>query len=132
MNTNNKRHGYVGKVYKGKTKYIDPEPKAERRYLIMKDNGEYIGVSKVQSIKKFDKNGKNADKHLIEIDRNYFGLTKRTGIDKELYRYNRQTKKRLKFDNKIFTEFQFDLSDTDLARAKSHVKLRGTKNKKKR
>ena len=57
----------VGKVYRGVTKYIDTEPKAERNYVVVDDDGRRVAVSKLKSIKKFDENGRNADKALVEI-----------------------------------------------------------------
>lgn len=42
----------VGKVYCGKTKYIDPETKKQRNYVIVRDNGKTIFVAKLKSIKK--------------------------------------------------------------------------------
>ena len=68
----------VGKVYRGQTKYIDPEPKLERNYLVIRENGRNVTVSKLKSIKKLDENGKNADPALVEINYARYGLTKRT------------------------------------------------------
>ena len=100
----NSQKNYVGGVYRGLTKHIDPEPKQTRRYVVVKDNGKNIAVSKIKSIKKFDINKKNADKHLVEIDSNYPNLTKRSGVDKDVFRYDKQTKKKLKMDKKFLLD----------------------------
>lgn len=114
----------VGEVYYGKTKYIDIETKEKRRYLVTQQNQNNgnVTVSKLQSIKNFDKNGKNADKHLVEINQNYPGLTKRTGVDFFRYKQNRLTKKPLKLtDRKVFDKNpEFRLSNRDLKKAKKH------------
>ena len=41
----------VGKVYRGKTKYIDKETKPERNYVVVVDDGKRIKVAKLKSIK---------------------------------------------------------------------------------
>lgn len=56
----------VGKVYRGNTKYIDVEPKQQRNYVVVVDDGKHVTVSKLKSIKIFDSNGRNADKALIK------------------------------------------------------------------
>ena len=56
-------------------------PKLQRRYLVTKQKCKNVTVSKLKSIKQFDENGKNADSYLVEINQNYPGLTKRTGVD---------------------------------------------------
>ena len=33
-----KKKNYVGKVYRGKTKYIDKETKEERNYVVVREN----------------------------------------------------------------------------------------------
>ena len=126
----NNQKSNVGKVYRGLTKHIDPEPKRTRRYVIVKDNGKNIAVSKVKSIKKFDSQNRNADCHLLEIDINYPGLSKRTGVDRNVFRYDKQTKRKLTLNNKVFTNFEFELSKSDLSKVKNHVRLRGGRNKK--
>ena len=118
----------VGEVYVAQTKYIDPETKKTRRYLVTKQNHQNgnVTVSKLQSIKNFDENGKNADKHLVEINQNYPGLTKRTGVDFYKYNKNRITNKPLNIkDKKVFNELpEFKVSNRDLRKAQIHT---GTK-----
>ena len=65
----------MGKVYRGTTKYIDKDTKLERNYVVVKDNGKFVSVAKLKSIKKEN------DKALFEIDFKKYGLTKRTGVD---------------------------------------------------
>ena len=80
-----KEHGNVGKVYRGRTKYIDPETKHERNYVVVRDKNNYVSVAKLKSIKKFDENGKNADRALVEINATRYGLQKRTGVDFQVF-----------------------------------------------
>ena len=70
----NKRGGEnVGKVYRGRPKYIDKDTKPERNYVVVFDDGKNVKVSKLKSIKIFDENGKNADKALVEINHERYG-----------------------------------------------------------
>lgn len=95
----------VGKVYRGRTKYIDPETKHERDYVVVRDNGKNVTVSKLKSIKKFDENGKNADRALVEINHARYGLPKRTGVDFQRFDNNRMSGKRLTLEDKdVFPE----------------------------
>lgn len=116
----------VGYVFCGNTKYIDVETKEKRRYLVTKQKGSHVTVSKLQSIKQFDKNGRNADKHLIEINQNYPGLTKRTGVDFWQYTKNRMSGKPLSItDSKIFkNQPEFAVSGKDLNKAQIHTKIK--------
>ena len=120
MKKKQKRKSNVGKVYRGKTKYIDTETKSERNYVVVVDDGKNVSVAKLKSIKIFDKNGKNADKALIEIDFQVFNK-------------NRMTQKPLKLnDKKVFPEHQerFSLGSHDLSRTLRHTGR--IKNKKKK
>lgn len=116
----------VGYVFIGKTQYIDLETKPRRRYLVTKQKGQNVTVSKLQSIKIFDAQGKNADKNLIEINQGYPGLTKRTGVDKWQYTKNRMSGKPLKIpDSKIFNEApEFRVSQNDLKKAQIHTGIK--------
>ena len=108
----------VGKVYRGKTKYIDPETKAERNYVVVRDNGKSVSVAKLKSIKK------KHDPALIEINYKKYGLEKPTGVDFQRFNKNRMTKKPLSiFDNRIFYEGKerFKLSSKDTHRAINHT-----------
>ena len=102
----NKRKGEnVGKVYRGKTKYIDKETKPERHYVVVVDDGKRIKVAKLKSIKIFDENGKNADKALVEINATRYGLKKRTGVDFQRFDKNRMSGKSLTLQDKdVFPE----------------------------
>lgn len=122
----------VGKVYRGQTKYIDPEPKLERNYLVIRENGRNVTVSKLKSIKKLDENGKNADPALVEINYARYGLTKRTGVDFQRFDKNRMSGKPLQLsDKKAFTEQKerFTLSNRDRDKAIYHT---GVKKRNKR
>lgn len=108
----------IGKVYRGRTKYIDPETKLERNYVIVRDNGKNVSVAKLKSIKKEN------DPALIEIDYKKYGLSKRTGIDFQRFTKNRMSKKPLSLtDKRVFPEKaeRFKLSSKDTHRAIRHT-----------
>ena len=65
---NTKHKSLVGKVYRGETKYIDPDTKKQRNYVVVRDNGRHISVSKLKSIKTEN------DPALYEIDYKKYGL----------------------------------------------------------
>ena len=115
----------VGKVYRGKTKFIDKDTKPERNYVVVSDNGKNISVSKLKSIKVFDKENRNADKALVEINANRYGLPKRTGVDFQRFSKNRITKKPLRLsDSAVFPrgKEEFKLGSHDLSRTLRHTK----------
>ena len=117
----------IGKVYRGRTKYIDPEPKLERNYVVVLDDGKRVSVAKLKSIKIFDKNNRNADKALVEINANRYGLTKRTGVDFQKFGQNRMSKKPLNLsDKRVFPEGKerFKLGSHDLSRVLRHTKAK--------
>lgn len=124
MSKNKESDNNVGKVYRGNTKYIDKEPKQQRNYVVVVDDGEHVTVSKLKSIKIFDSNGKNADKALVEINAGRYGLEKRTGVDKERFSKNRMSGKRLSVtDKKVFPEGKerFQLGSHDKHRVLQHM-----------
>lgn len=108
----------VGKVYRGRTKYIDTETKLERNYVVVRDNGEHVSVAKLKSVKK------ECDPALLEIDYLKYGLTQRTGIDYQRFSKNRMSKKPLALsDKRVFPEQKekFKLSSKDTYRAIHHT-----------
>ena len=114
----------VGKVLRGNTKYIDPETKKQRNYVVVIDTGEKISVAKLKSIKIFDKDGKNADKALVEINATRYGLNERTGVDFQLFDKNRMSGKDLSIEDKdAFPEGKerFTLGSHDLHRTILHT-----------
>ena len=120
----------IGKVYRGKTKYIDKDTKPERNYVVVKDNGKNVSIAKLKSIKKFDYQGRNADIALVEINSERYGLEKRTGVDFQRFSKNRMSNKPLSLKDKdVFPEGKerFKLGSHDTARV-----LRHTNNKRKR
>ena len=115
----------VGKVYRGKTKYIDKETKPERNYVVIVDDGKRIKVAKLKSIKIFDENGKNADKALVEINATRYGLEKRTGVDFQKFGSNRISGKSLTLKDKdVFPEDKerFTLNSKDKHNVLVHTK----------
>lgn len=116
----------IGKVYRGQTKYIDPEPKLKRDYVVVKEKGDCVTVAKLKTIKKFDANDGNADEHLVEINHTAYGLDKRTGVDSEVFRTNRMSKKPLRLtDEDVFPEGKerFKLGSHDTHRVLVHTKM---------
>lgn len=125
----------VGKVYRGKTKYIDKETKPERNYVVVMDDGKKVTVAKLKSIKIFDENGRNADKALVEINATRYGLEKRTGVDFQRFDKNRMSGKPLSLqDRKVFPEqkerFTLSNRDRDKALFQTGVRKRQPKRKK--
>ena len=119
------KNNNVGKVYRGKTKFIDKDTKPERNYVVVSDNGKNVSVSKLKSIKVFDKEYRNADKALVEINANRYGLPKRTGVDFQRFSKNRITKKPLRLnDSAVFPKGkeEFKLGSHDLSRTLRHTK----------
>lgn len=125
----------VGKVYRGKTKYIDKETKPERNYVVVMDDGKKVTVAKLKSIKIFDENGRNADKALVEINATRYGLEKRTGVDFQRFDKNRMSGGPLSLqDRKVFPEqkerFTLSNRDRDKALFQTGVRKRQAKRKK--
>ncbi len=117
----------IGKVYRGKTKYIDKDTKPERNYVVVADNGKRVSVAKLKSIKKCDENGKNVDKALVEINSSRYGLEKRTGVDFQRFSKNRISNKPLTIsDKQVFPEGEerFQLGSHDTHKVLEHTKVK--------
>ena len=129
-----KKNANVGKVYRGKTKYIDKETKPERNYVVVKETKKGVEVAKLKSIKKIDANGNNADKALVEINASRYGLKKRTGVDFQRFNKNRMSGKSLRIEDKqVFPEEKerFKLNSKDKHNVLVHTKaIANPKNKK--
>lgn len=129
-----KNKSHVGDVYRGKTKCIDKETKPERNYVVVKERNKNVTVAKLKSIKKFDENGRNADKALVEINHERYGLPKRTGVDFQRFDTNRMSGKPLRLsDKKVFPlgEKKFSLGSHDKSNVLKHTNVSFRKNKKK-
>ncbi len=123
----------VGQVYRGKTKYIDKDTKPMRNYVVVLDDGKKVSVAKLKSIKIFDENNRNADKALVEINATRYGLSKRTGVDFQVFKNNRMSGKPLKLeDEQVFPEKKprFKLGSHDLSRTLVHTGKKLRKKKK--
>ena len=129
-----KKNSRVGKVFRGKTKYIDKETKPERNYVVVVDDGKRVSVAKLKSIKIFDENNRNADKALVEINATRYGLEKRTGVDFQRFNKNRMSGKPLRIEDKnVFPEGKerFSLGSKDKHNVLVHTKsIMNPKNKK--
>ncbi|MBP3402257.1 MAG: hypothetical protein J6K85_04260 [Clostridia bacterium] len=113
-----KKKSNVGKVYRGETKYIDRDTKKQRNYVVVRDNGKNISVSKLKSIKKEN------DPALLELNYQKYGLKKRTGVDYQRFDKNRMSKQPLALDDRrVFPEGKerFKLSSHDTHRAIIHT-----------
>lgn len=126
---------HVGKVYRGETKYIDNEPKKQRDYVVVRNKDDKVTVAKLKSIKKLDENGKNADKALVEINHERYGLPNRTGVDFQQFDKNRMSGKPLNLkDSDVFPEQKeratLSHRDTDKALYHTGVKKRNKPKKK--
>lgn len=131
----NEKINHIGKVYRGETKYIDKEPKKQRDYVVVRNKDDKVTVAKLKSIKKFDENGKNADKALVEINHERYGLPNRTGVDFERFDKNRMSGKPLDLnDIDVFPEQKeratLSRKDTDKALYHTGVKKRNKTKKK--
>lgn len=111
----------LGKVYRGTTKYIDKDTKPARNFVVVRDNGKFVAVAKLKSVKK------EQDKALFEIDFKKYGLEKRTGVDYQRFDKNRMSGKPLSLgDRKVFPERceRFKLSSHDTYKAIKHTQKR--------
>ena len=108
----------LGKVYRGKTKYIDLDTKPERFYVVVEDHEGRVAVAKLKSIKN------DQDSALLEINHQKYGLEKRTGIDYQRFSRNRMSNHPLRLSDKdVFPEEKerFKLSSKDTHRAIVHT-----------
>lgn len=108
----------VGKVYRGRTKYIDPENKLERNYVVVRDNGKHVSVAKLKSVKKEN------DPALYELDMKKYPLSKRTGVDFQRFSKNRFSGRNLTLlDKDVFPEgsARFKLTSHDTYRVVNHT-----------
>lgn len=116
----------VGCVYRAVTQFIDKDTKRTRLYVIVDQRGKKVAVAKLKSIKKFSPEGKNAEENLVEINFTRYGLTKRTGVDYQVFRINRLKNNILLItDNDVFpggpNNPEFKLGSHDLNRTLKHT-----------
>lgn len=123
------RKNNEGKVYWGKTRYIDYDKKPRRQFLIVKDDGKNIKVAKLTSLNDKKKN----DERFLQIKK-YPELKKDTGVYKSLYGRNRISGEKLSLNDKdkVFDRKEcFSIDDEDFNRVNSHVTKRGIRKNKK-
>ena len=128
------KKGNEGKVYYGKTRYIDRDTKPRRRFVVVIDHGENVSVSKLTSIKQVDETGKNIKETVVEIKPAYKGLKQRTGVFNRVYNRNRVSKEKLKLGkgNGVFDEKpEFEIDDEDFKKVDEHIKKAKRDRKKK-
>lgn len=123
------RKNNEGKVYWGKTRYIDYDIKPRRQFLVVKDDGKNVKVAKLTSLDE----KKKQDKRFLQIKK-YPELKKDTGVYKSLYGKNRVSGEKLSLNDKykVFDKKEsFSIDDEDLNRVNSHVIKRGIRSNKK-
>lgn len=106
----------TGNVYWVNSRKIDKtDSKKRRQYAIVRDNGKYVKVSKVRG---FNENIRNQER-LMELDKNKYPLSKRSGLDRQLYHQRVDNKKLLQLeDYEVFDKnpsFKMSSRDTHLA-----------------
>lgn len=120
-----KRH--VGYVYYANSKRIDAsDKKVRRRYIVVKDNGRNVGVSKIRSKHA---NLSNA-RRILSLDRNKYPLkADESGVDERVYTtYSNSKEKLILSDYSVFDrEADFKLSSKDTHKVLQHVRLRSGK-----
>ena len=121
----------VGYVYYANSKKIDNSDYRDRkRYVVVKDNGFFVGVAKIRG---YSNNSAN-DSRLYLLDISKYPLNKKSGVDKKVYTTKAGKSKKLSlYDRSVFDkESDFKLSSKDTHRVLNHVKNRnGKKHKKK-
>ena len=116
----------LGHVYWANSQKIDKtDNKSRRQYTVTKDNGKYVGVSKIRG---FNDNRKNSER-LFELSVDKYPLNKRSGVDNKIYSFRVDNKKPLQLEDKeVFdTKPAFKLSSHD-----THKVLLHTRNKQKK
>lgn len=120
----------TGNVYWANNRKIDPTDEKERRqYAVVRDNGKNVEVSKIRG---FNDNEKNNER-LYELDQKKYSLSKRSGVDKNVYYQRADNKKPLKLEDKqVFdNNSSFKLSSHDLHRVIKHTNADNRKRRKK-
>ena len=116
----------LGHVYWANSQKIDKtDNKSRRQYTVTKDNGKYVGVSKIRG---FNDNRKNSER-LFELSVDKYPLNKRSGVDNKIYSFRVDNNKPLQLEDKeVFdTKPAFKLSSHD-----THKVLLHTRNKQKK
>lgn len=123
-----KKRKHVGEVYFANSRQIDlSDYRKRRRYVVVKDNGENVGVSKIRGV-----NGNNPER-LYPLDKTKYPLTKECGVDNKVYTTKANAKEKLSLtDTTVFDKTpEFKLTSKDTHNVLQHVKLRtGRKHKK--
>lgn len=112
----------TGYVYWANSRKIDKTDKKPRRqYVVVRDNGKYVKVSKIRG---FNENDKNKNRLYI-LDMKKYPLTKPSGVDKKIYFYRADNNKLLTLkDKQVFDEIPvFGLTGRDFHRTLKHVGL---------
>ena len=111
-----------GEVYWANSQRIDKtDLKTRRQYVVTKDNGTFVGVSKIRGFNNNDKN----NERLFELNINKYPLKKRCGVDNKIYSRRSDNKKPLCLEDKdVFdNNYVFKLSSHDTHNILNHVNL---------
>ncbi len=110
----------TGNVYWANSIKIDATDKKPRRqYVVVRDSGKYVSVSKIRGVNANEKNSER----LYKLDKNKYPLTKDSGVDKKIYSRRSDNCRPLKLeDRQVFdTDSSFKLSSHDTYRVLAHV-----------
>ena len=119
----------TGNVYWANSQKIDnTDKKTRRQYVVTRDNGLNVGVSKIRGC---NSNSKNKDR-LYELSIEKYPLSKRSGVDHKVYSRRADTHKPLRLEDKdVFNNrIAFKLSSHDTHRVIVHTQNKQKKGRK--
>ena len=110
----------TGNVYWANSRLIDKtDEKKRRQYAVVRDNGKNVKVSKIRG---FNENIKNQER-LLELNKNKYPLSKRSGVDRQVYHKRVDNKSLLRLEDKeVFdSKPSFKMSSHDTHKAIRHT-----------
>ena len=113
----------TGYVYWANSRKIDKTDKKPRRqYVVVRDNGKYVKVSKIRG---FNENDKNKNRLYI-LDMKKYPLTKPSGVDYYFFSHRSDNKKLLTLQDKQVFDIEpaFVLTNRDTRRVFEHTKIK--------
>ena len=118
----------VGYVYYANSRRIDSsDNKERRRYVVVRDDGKNVGVSKIRG---YNSNSKNIVR-LYPLPEGKYPLSKKSGVDKKVYTRKANSKTKLSLtDKSVFDDKHlFKLSSHDTHNVLVHTGRQGIKKK---
>ncbi len=116
----------TGNVYYANSRKIDAtDEKPRRQYVVVRDSGKYVSVSKIRGLNSNEKNSER----LYMLDKNKYPLTKESGVDNYVYSRRSDNSRWLKLDDKeVFDiEKSFKLTSHDTHNVLVHTGQGGNK-----